>query len=76
MAEFHGLLDPPPDSNDPELDLARHAKAMGLSKRSYLLLRSDAIRLTGRTLQWNSATYDLAFVALRLIAEEVWGVRQ
>lgn len=78
MSQFPGtgLLDPPPDSNDPERDLARLAKDAGISRKQHVEMRGDAIRLTGRVLGWNSAEYDQAFLALGMICEEVWGIKQ
>lgn len=70
-----GLLDPPPDSNNPEHDLAKAAKRLGMTRDIYMTMRMDAIRLTGRVLHWKTHQYDEAVDALRLIAEEVWGTR-
>ena len=71
-----GLLDVDPNDKDPELSLALRAKGRGMSKRQYVTLRADAILLTGRVLKWNSATFDEAFLALRLIAAQVWDPQQ
>lgn len=69
-----GLFDPPPEEpGDPEYNLAYKAKQKGVTRRAYVQMRSDAIRLTGKTLKWDSETYDKAFAALSMIAEEVWG---
>lgn len=79
MSQFPGtgLLDPPPDeSGDPEYNLAKRARDAGMTREQYVKLRTDAIRLTGKVLRWDSATYDQAFLALALVAEETWGIKQ
>jgi len=80
MSEFlpgSGLFDAPADEKgDPELNLARRAKAAGMSATHYVKMRGGAIRLTGKVLRWDSSLYDQAFIAMALIVAEVWGPKQ
>ena len=69
-----GLNDPPQEeTGDPEINLAKKAKDTGHTAKQYIAARSQAIRLTGKTLKWKSHDYDLAFDALAKIVLEVWG---
>jgi len=77
MSEFlpgTGLFDAPTDERgDPELNLARKAKEVGMSAKQYVKLRGEAIRLTAKVLRWDSALMDQAQLALAMIVAEVWG---
>ena len=77
MSEFlpgSGLLDAPADEKgEPEINLARKAKAAGYSAKQYVKMRGDAIRLTAKALRWDSGMMDQAMLALAGVVMQIWG---
>ena len=62
----------PPQGDDPERDLARRARRVGISKDEYLTRRTRAIMEQATIFGWNGADLDRAVLDVRTLAEEIW----